>query len=118
MASWQARLARRIVRHRVQPVLGDMTDLGRVRLVFDRPLPSPRGVHYRDDTVGGVRGEWVEDAGADGAAASDPRPWMLYVHGGGFVGCTPQTHRPITAGFARRGFRVFARSPLRKKRAL
>jgi cation diffusion facilitator CzcD-associated flavoprotein CzcO/acetyl esterase/lipase len=105
MASWQARLARTLVRRRVRPVLGDMSDLARVRRIFDRPLPSPAGVHYRPDTVGGVPGEWVEDAQAVDA---DARPWMLYVHGGGFVGCTARTHRPITAGFARRGFRVFA----------
>ncbi len=33
---------------------------------------------------------------------------MLYLHGGGYVACSPRTHRPITAAFARAGFRVFA----------
>jgi cation diffusion facilitator CzcD-associated flavoprotein CzcO/acetyl esterase/lipase len=32
----------------------------------------------------------------------------MYVHGGGFIGGSPVTHRPITAGLALRGFRVFA----------
>jgi cation diffusion facilitator CzcD-associated flavoprotein CzcO/acetyl esterase/lipase len=110
MASWQARLARALIRRRLQPALGDMSDLGRVRRVFDQPLPSPAGARYRRDTVGGIAGEWVEaDPGPESAsAAPDTRPWLLYVHGGGFVGCSPRTHRPITAGFARRGFRVFA----------
>jgi acetyl esterase/lipase len=33
---------------------------------------------------------------------------MVYLHGGGYVACSPRTHRPITAAFARLGFRVFA----------
>jgi monoterpene epsilon-lactone hydrolase len=32
---------------------------------------------------------------------------MLYLHGGGFVGCSPLTHRPLSASFAKHGFRVF-----------
>ena len=33
---------------------------------------------------------------------------MLYLHGGGFVGCSARTHRPLTAAFALQGLRVFA----------
>ncbi len=49
--------------------------------------------------VGGIPGEWLE--------AAERRATMLYLHGGGYVACSPQTHRPITAEFARSGFRVF-----------
>lgn len=50
----------------------------------------------------GVRGEWVV-----------PKEFgdnvILYLHGGGYVSCTPATHRPITAALARlTGSRVFA----------
>jgi acetyl esterase/lipase len=43
-----------------------------------------------------VRGEWIR-----------PRPCavrdrvVLYLHGGGYVSCSPQTHRPITSALAR-----------------
>ena len=107
MASWQARVARYVVRKRVRPALGDMSDLMRVRQVMGQALPPPRGVTYRRDTLGGVPGEWVEREGAADIAAA-PRPTLMYVHGGGFVGCSPRTHRPITAAFALHGFRVFA----------
>jgi acetyl esterase/lipase len=50
--------------------------------------------------VGGVLGEWVE--GAEACAT------MVYLHGGGYVACSPRTHRPVTAAFALLGFRVFA----------
>src|SRR6476646_8581059 len=34
---------------------------------------------------------------------------LLYLHGGGYVSCTPRTHRPITASLARLAYqRVFA----------
>ena len=107
MASWQARAARYVIRRRVRPALGDMRDLMRVRKVMGQALPPPRGVTYVRDTLGGVPGEWIEREGVAPIATS-PRPTLMYVHGGGFVGCSPRTHRPITAGFALQGFRVFA----------
>ena len=102
-ASWQARVAAFVVRRRVKPALADMADIARVRKAFSHPLPTPRGVRFSDDTVGGVRGEWVE---ADGGPARSAT--LLYLHGGGFVGCSPRTHRPITAALALQGLRVFA----------
>ena len=103
MASWQARAARYVIRRRVRPALGDMSDLMRVRRVMGEALPPPKGVRYTPGSLGGLAGEWVEREGASGAC-----PTLMYVHGGGFVGCSPKTHRPITAGFALQGFRVFA----------
>lgn len=104
--SWQARVYSFLVRHRVKPRLGDLSDVARVRRVFGQPLPAPPGVHYTDAVVGGVAGEWVE---ADGAAAaqSNTATTLLYLHGGGFVGCSPRTHRAITAALALQGLRVF-----------
>ncbi len=101
-ASWQARVASFIVRRRVKPALGDMSDLARVRRVFNSPLPWPRGVRFTEGVVGGVRGEWVE-AEQGGAAHAT----LMYIHGGGFVGCSPRTHRPLTASLALKGLRVF-----------
>ena len=106
-ASWQAKAARYVIRKKVRPALGDMRDLMRVRKVMGDALPPPKGVTYTRGVLGGVPGEWVEREGVAATEAS-PRPTLMYVHGGGFVGCSPRTHRPITAGFALRGFRVFA----------
>ncbi|MEO5687823.1 MAG: alpha/beta hydrolase fold domain-containing protein [Burkholderiaceae bacterium] len=107
MASWQAVVARYIIRKRVRPALGDMRDLMRVRKVMGQALPPPKGVRYTPGTLGGVGGEWVEQEGAADLGAT-LRPTLMYVHGGGFVGCSPRTHRPITAAFALQGLRVFA----------
>ena len=104
-ASWQARLAAFLVRHRVKPALGDMTDIARIRRSFGTALPAPGGVRYRADTLGGVPGEWVEAEPAAHGGAVDTT--LLYLHGGGFVACHPRTHRPLTAALARQGLRVF-----------
>ncbi|WP_285497175.1 alpha/beta hydrolase [Actinomadura sp. NBRC 104425] len=58
----------------------------RVRLADDLP----------DDT-GRVIGEWVEPRDAGGEASDGA---ILYLHGGGYVVCSPRTHRPITARLA------------------
>lgn len=102
MASWQAHLAAFLVRQFVKPRLGDMKDLERVRAVFEgvKPLSSPKA-RFHPEVLGGVPGEWVE-------GASEARATLLYLHGGGFIACSPRTHRPITAAFASKGFRVFA----------
>ena len=111
--SWQARAVAFLVRHRIKPRLGDLSDFARVRRVFDQVLPAPKGVRYTDDVVGGVRGEWVEADGttagpaAAPAAPAAPVTTLLYLHGGGFIGCSPRTHRPITAALALHGLRVF-----------
>ena len=103
MASLLAHAAAWVVKRRVRSALGDMRDPLHVRKVFSAtPLPAPRGVLYRADTIGGVPGEWVE-----AKRAAPGRPVLFYLHGGGFVGCSPRTHRPITAAFALRGFSVF-----------
>ncbi len=100
-ASWQARVATFIIRRHVKPALGDFSDIARVRATFGKPLPAPRGVRYTDAVVGGVPGEWVE---ADKVAATTT---LLYLHGGGFIGCSPRTHRSLTAALALQGLRVF-----------
>ena len=81
-----------------------MRDIAAVRAAFGKPLPAAKGVRYTPAIVGGVPGEWVE-ADVAGPCATTT---LLYLHGGGFVGCSARTHRPLTAAFALQGLRVFA----------
>jgi acetyl esterase/lipase len=64
-------------------------------------MPMPRGARTASATVGGIAGEWVTADGVPTIAT------LLYLHGGGYFACTPQTHRPVTASFALAGFRTF-----------
>ena len=112
-ASWRAHGAAWLVRRRIRPALANMQDIAAVRRAFAQALPAARGVRYSPASVGGVAGEWVQ---AEAPAPHNPTNpispisptiTLLYLHGGGFVGCSPQTHRPITAAFALQGLKVF-----------
>lgn len=103
MASVQAHLLNLLVRWQVKRKLRSMPDVATMRrLLRAGSLPAPRGVRINTLFLGGIAGDLVEAAGAAAAAA----PTLLYLHGGAYIGCSPATHRPITGGFAQRGFRV------------
>jgi acetyl esterase/lipase len=100
MPSWQARVfntgVRALIRRREW---GDIHDVARrARLTFGAPWPyhwiARQGLGCRPVVAGGVRGEWL-------TPAKPKRGTILYIHGGGFVSCSPATHRPITAALAR-----------------
>jgi len=103
MTSLRARLINFVLRHSVKRGLAKSRTPQDVRRVFNsaRSFP-PRGVTFTPATLGGVPGEWVE------AKATPATGTLLYLHGGGYVGMSPRTHRAITGAFARRGLRVFA----------
>lgn len=103
MASLRAHVFAWMVRRSVRDRLGRTIDVARLRRTFEAPgFIEPRGVTYEPGTVGGIRGEWVRPAGGGTGVR------LFYLHGGGFVACSPRTHRPLTGAFARRGFTVFA----------
>ena len=102
MPSWQARLASFIIRRRIKPRLGDMSNLHYVRKIFGQPLPAPPGGQFTPATVAGVHGEWVTAKNKN-----TPLGVLLYLHGGGFIGCSPVTHRALTVALALKGWRVF-----------
>jgi monooxygenase len=102
MPSWQARLASFIIRRRIKPRLGDMSNLHYVRKIFGQPLPVPPGGQFTPAAVAGVPGEWVT-----AIYKNTPLGVLLYLHGGGFIGCSPVTHRALTVALALKGWRVF-----------
>jgi acetyl esterase/lipase len=103
MASLAAHLLNPVLRYQVKRKLSGTADPETVRRAFKSPMPVPRGVRYTEAVIGGVPGEWVEPA--EGAR---PAMTVLYLHGGAYLVCSAETHRPITGALARRGVRVFA----------
>jgi epsilon-lactone hydrolase len=89
-----------VLRRWLKPRLGRTRDVaaararsGRTRL---RVKPAP-GWRIRPETSAALKGEWIEPTAADHAA------WgrcILYLHGGGYILMSPQTHRPITTRLA------------------
>jgi monoterpene epsilon-lactone hydrolase len=102
MASFQAHLAVWIVKWRVKRRLKGVRDFRQARHIL-RPDPYkvPATIRVTSAQLGGIPGEWVE-----GPRASELT--LLYLHGGGYFGCSAASHRPITVSFAMQGFRVFA----------
>ena len=102
MPSWQSYIVHPVLRMFVKRKLEKAFTPFQARAAFGgHPLPVAPGVSFTAGTIGGVQGEWAQ-ANASFAGV------MLYLHGGGYFACSPVTHRPITGGFARHGFRVFA----------
>jgi epsilon-lactone hydrolase len=80
----------------------------RARRLFGLPnwmsLLVSRDVSYEAVQSTDISGEWVIPE-----ANYYEENVLLYLHGGGYVSCTPRTHRPITATLARLMYqRVFA----------
>jgi acetyl esterase/lipase len=108
MPSWQARFFNAVI-----PALARRRTWGepgrlarRARRVFGPPTwyanLRTSGVSVQR-TDGTIPGEWIVPAGSTSSKV------ILYFHGGGYVSCSPVTHRPITAALARdTGFRVLA----------
>jgi monoterpene epsilon-lactone hydrolase len=102
MASLHAHFVSWILKRRLKPRLALAANALAVRkLMRPEPLKVPAGVRITPQEIGGVPGEWVE-------ASSSSKVTLLYLHGGGYVACSPEMHRPITVAFAQNGLRVFA----------
>ncbi|OYV47914.1 MAG: alpha/beta hydrolase [Acidocella sp. 20-58-15] len=100
MPSWQSYVLNFTVRLQVKRKLAKARDAQAVRKAFGAALPAPRGASFSSGNVGGMAGEWAQ---AGGIAAGT----LLYLHGGGYMACSPQTHRAITGSYANRGLKVF-----------
>jgi epsilon-lactone hydrolase len=108
MPSWQARLMNAYLRltfkRRVKGGEAELVRYCRGKMEppeFVRPrIAKEIAIEAVND--GAVRGEWVR-------AGDSARAMIYYLHGGGYVACSPATHRPFTAALARgTGARVFA----------
>ncbi len=103
MASIQAHVIVWILKQKVKRKLHARTDIASARATLNSVKHKvPARVAAITEAVGGVTGEWLRPANRAVAGT------LLYFHGGGYFACSPQTHRPITGGFARLGLDVFA----------
>lgn len=116
MASWQAAALARFIAFKIKRKPTSQDEMQIVRQARQKlgHMPGyvqpaiPEDLHIRtvslttlDSDI--IRGEWL-------AWKTDyPPATVLYLHGGGYIACSPRTHRPITVTLATllRG-RVFA----------
>lgn len=102
MASWQADLVslfiRMIVKRRPEGSEADVVKFIRSRLAgpqFLRYFIAPVDARVVSAVKDGqVKGEWLR-------APGEQRQTIYYLHGGGYVACSPETHRAFTLALAR-----------------
>src|SRR5215469_5405073 len=93
MPSWQSALFARVNRSARPRATGLDRDVAELRRQYDylsnRFGSMPAGVVFESGQVGPIRGEWVR--------LTEPlsRRLILYLHGGGFVSGSPESHRAL-----------------------
>ena len=103
--SWQSRVVHLLVRARMRPHAHVPIDPSWVRVQMGRPRAARRWmarvtgatVQLRASQQGWPGGEVVSWPGH-----SSDAPVLLYLHGGGFIACSPETHRPLVSSLVRR----------------
>lgn len=108
--SWQNIFLSLLLRARVKPLTTGKHSVQHVRRIF-ATLPVskkiPRGWRIRAETHRDIAGEWIERDGGN-EPDSNART-ILYLHGGAYMFCSPQTHRPLTLALAQHSdARLFA----------
>ena len=108
MPSWQARAVSTFIRLMMKrhPEGGEaeVVEYLRSKLELSQFVRSliTQPVDAQPVSEGLVKGEWLQ-------VPDDPRETVYYLHGGGYVACSPKTHRPFTAALSRAAnARVFA----------
>jgi monoterpene epsilon-lactone hydrolase len=89
-----------------QPLPTEMPSPDALRAFFEAmasTFPVPAGAKFTPAELGGVHGEWID------MPESSPDRVVLYLHGGGYVIGSVQTHRSLVARIARdAGARCFS----------
>lgn len=103
--SWQSRLVHLLVRARMRPHALRPIDPAWVRGQMGRPRAPRRwmaratGASYEKLPASGL---WPGGETVSWPIARTDAPVFLYLHGGGFIACSPETHRPLVASLVRR----------------
>lgn len=101
MPSWQSALFARFsraARPRTAGLDGDIEELRRqYTYLSDRFGTIPPDALFEPGQVGPIKGEWVR------VDVSEGHRVLLYFHGGGYVACSPETHRPLVARLCQAG---------------
>lgn len=99
MASARSRVlnvALRILTARpIDPAVDPRSLRDRLNRLALRFTGKPKGVSVEKIDIAGMAAEWLTPEAARGGT-------LLYLHGGGYIICGPDTHRPMVATLARR----------------
>lgn len=95
MPSWQSSLNSRFARMMKNKSVGGESSLADLRRHYDymteRYGPVPKDAIVENAKLGSVKGEWVR------VDETQPQRLVIYLHGGGYISGSPETHRPLVA---------------------
>ena len=101
MPSWQSALFGRLTRISRPRNVGVESGIEELRRQFtylsDRFGPIPREARFEPAQLGPIKGEWVR------VEAAESQRLILYLHGGGYIAGSPETHRPLVARLCQAG---------------
>ncbi len=102
-ASRQSRLFALGLTALVRPLL-EVGHHSRLALKVARPLIDKAAAHQGTSagiTVSNLRSNGIRGLWLDNPEAEDAGRVILYLHGGGFVGCSPDTHKGLASGLCK-----------------
>ena len=94
--SWQNWVISTMLKYRMKPLSKGAIDVAKARAATSKPaMPAKVPPGWRIRASAAPNGEWIEPDGG-----SMPARTLLYLHGGGYFFCSPETHRSITIALA------------------
>ncbi len=103
--SWQSRLVHLLVRARMRPHALRPIDPTFIRREMGRPRAPRRWMaHATGATTRALpkQGHWPGGEFVTSQRAAADAPVLLYLHGGGYIACSPETHRPLVGSLVQR----------------
>ena len=95
MPSWQIALSERLTQLVRPRAIGHASTLDDIRRQYDymseRYGALPRDAVVERAQLGQVKGEWIR------VEETQPQRLLFYLHGGGYIAGSPETHRPLVA---------------------
>lgn len=105
MPSWQSRIVHHLVRARMRPHAYGPIDPAWVRENMGKPRFARRLMARATGATLSLvpaHGLWPGGERLAWPSAAPDAPTLLYLHGGGFIACSPETHRPLVSSLVRR----------------
>jgi monoterpene epsilon-lactone hydrolase len=99
MPNWQDAIKARLSRVLGPSRIGPATPLPELRKIYDALSagfgPLPHDTKFEKAQLGQIKGEWVR------VPETRPHRLVLYLHGGGFIAGSPESHRSLIANLCK-----------------
>ena len=99
MQNWRNAIHARLTRMIAPRRIDHATPLAELRKIHEGMFagfgPTPHDVKAENAQLGQIKGEWIR------VSESHPNRLVLYLHGGGFIAGSPESHRSLIANLCK-----------------